>query len=669
MLRRPFFALCLVFVLNAACDSDPSSPTDVSEENDVVAPSDVTTESDNGVAIDTTPSVDVTPGSVRYLYDPGKNAQPTFPDDYYTEDDPSTGTGLKVTMTSELLPWLDGLDSLFRTMYDRLNALDGWGTNAAVVLNFDGPLAPLPQGEEATRTSNAVMMVELGPDGPVRVPFVPELTSDHGVLLWPMFPLRPKTRHGVVVTRELTAEDGSQIERSEAMDQLLTGESDNPRLGGLAHRYTELLEAVDVAPEDVAAAVVFTTQSVVDEDVAIAADIASRDFSWSTPPVCEVVDHGMRRCEGATMLNTYRDENLIVAGTTPASAYEIKVTVWLPDLDAVEPTDGPWPGIVYGHGLVHERGQGKGVARFVVPEGAVMAAIDAPGHGEHPTAPEDLDLAMFTFFAADINTSPVTIDPGIMRDNLREAAFDKLQLLRLLEANPDIDGDGTDDIDTTRFGYMGESFGGIMSIEAAALQGRFEMLALQLAGGRVATMFKDARRFGLFVQMMTPVGGTVSDVKRLFPVLQTVVERGDPANYAPHILGERLPGAGDLHPHMLLQLVVDDDTIPEVANRALTRALGLPHVPPRPLPYDGVPVADPTPLSLNVLDSSRTAGFFQYDRITRDAGDPIEAASHDYMPGSEEAELQYDHFLDLWLDPTTEPEIINPYEVLGTPEL
>ena len=676
-LSLPLCFLLPLFLL--ACDGDGGSAADGAGEPDAGVAVDTPVGTDTGepvdlgaaedVGEDVLAGEDIETGPVSYVYAPGGEAMPTFPDDYYTVEDATTGTGLQVVMTAETLPWLDSLDSLFRTIYDGLNELDGWGTNAAVVLHFDGPIAALPEGEEETRTNGAVMMVALGEDGPERVPFVPELTTDGSVLLWPMFPLQPKTRHGVVITRELTAADGSAISRPAVMTELLEGEPEDPRLAALAPRYAELLAALDLEPSEVVGALVFTTQSVVDESVAIAADIAARDYSWSTAPVCEAVSNGMRRCEGAAMFQTYRGEDLIVAGTTPVAAREIKVSVWLPDLSVVTPSSAPWPGIVYGHGLVHERGQAKGVARFVVPDGAVVAAIDAPGHGEHPTAPEDESLAMFEFFAANVDTSPLTIDPLRMRDNFRESTYDKLQLLRLLEQNPDIDGDGSDDIDTSRFGYMGESFGGIMSIETAALQGRFEVLGLQLGGARVATMIKEARRFGIFVLMMVPMGGSEDDVLRLFPVLQTVIERGDPANYASYILGDRLPGAGELHPHLLLQLVVDDDTIPEVACRALTRALGLPHVPPRPVPYDGVPLSDEAPVSLNLLDGSRTAGFFQFDRIRRSAGDDIEAASHDYMPSSEEGELQFEHFMDGWLDPATEPEIVDPYVLLETPPL
>ncbi len=682
-----FLLACVWFLLSAlvvtsGCDSVGDDLTDTRAPVADVAPAD--TQAD--AAPDMNGDVEHLPGDtstdhppdtvgdaedapVRYLYDPvGGRGLTTFPDDYYTEVDASTVTGLRVALSPALAPWWDDLDTLSRAFYESLNELDGWGTNAAVVLHFDGAVGDLPEGERATLQSEAVMMIELGPEGPRRVPFVVELTPDHSVLLWPMFPLRPSTRHGVVVTKALTAADMTPLASAPALEELLAGESDDERLAALAPRYAELLEAAAVNADDVVAAVVFTTQSVVEESVAIAADIATREVVWAAPPACEP-EGEIRRCEGTATFHSYRDEQLVLAGTTPARTYEIGVSIWLPDPATPDLPDRPWPTLIYGHGLVHERGQARSDARRLVPRGTVIAAIDAPGHGKHPTAPEDESLAMFAFFAADLEANPLSMDPVIIRDNFREAAYDKLQLLRLLETHRDIDGDGVEEVDVERFGYIGESFGGIMSIEPAALQDRFDVMGLQLGGARVATMLKEARRFAIFVPMITPRGVSRHVVTRLFPVLQTAVERGDPANYAAHVLGERLPGAGSRKPHVLLQLVIDDDTIPEVANRALTRALGLPHVEPRVEAYDGVPVGDAPPVALNILDGERTAGFFQYDRITRREGEAPEVASHDFTPSSLEGRLQFMHFMLGWLDPDESAEIIDPYHELSTPPL
>ena len=158
----------------------------------------------------------------------------------------------------------------------------------------------------------------------------------------------------------------------------------------------------------------------------------------------------------------------------------------------------------------------------------------------------------------------------------------------------------------------------------------------------------------------------MADVRRFYPVVQTAVEPGDASNYASHVLGDRLPGAGTASPHLMIQLVIDDATIPDSSSRSLVRALDLPHVPPVIESAGLVGVAGPAPVSANLLGGAVTGGFFQYDRITHDEGEAPKKATHDYTPSSREAELQLEHFLQTWLSPGP-PEILDPYEELGTP--
>jgi len=67
----------------------------------------------------------------------------------------------------------------------------------------------------------------------------------------------------------------------------------------------------------------------------------------------------------------------------------------------------------------------------------------------------------------------------------------------------------------------------------------------------------------------------------------------------------------------------------------------------------------------NEEDGTVTAAYFQFDRVGVTNPRP---ATHAGVPFSEEGRLQATHFFDTWLDGGA-PEIIDPYEVLGTPEL
>ena len=146
--------------------------------------------------------------------------------------------------------------------------------------------------------------------------------------------------------------------------------------------------------------------------------------------------------------------------------------------------------------------------------------------------------------------------------------------------------------------------------------------------------------------------------------MQSFVDSGDPATFAPTIFRDRPMDRGH-PPHVLLAVAVTDDTVPPSAGKALARALTAPHLEPIVEAVDGLEQA-PTPASGNSASGSLTTGFFQFDRITR--GDHVEAASHSRMPISPEGLLQIRRFFTP-VKTGGLPEIVDPYELLETPRL
>ncbi|MGM0578911.1 MAG: hypothetical protein ACQEXJ_24525 [Myxococcota bacterium] len=668
MLRR--LAPALLLVLLPACDdsgegADSAIDTITDAAGDAPGKDAGADASDAGPdvapdAADTAPDQGDAPAPIEgtsQVYDPLHDDRvTTFPDDLWTAEDPDGLTGVRVSLDRDL-PWFEALDDITRDVWEDLETLDGWGTTAAVFLSFDGPVGELPEGEE-TATSGPVHLLELGPDGPRRVPFLVERTPDHSILLSPMEPLRPRTRHGVVVTSDLLDANGEPISPSPTLRAILDGTAGDPRLQRMTPRYEALLEAAGVDAGDVVAATVFTTQSIVEQSSAIAADIASRSFAWTAGPDC-APEADMVKCTGTFEAGNYRDADGVVAGDEPVSTYELDAVVWLP-----AEGEGPWPVALFGHGLVHDKGVAKRMAAQTTPMGIAVVAIDAVAHGDHPDAPEDEAMTLFSFFA--VNPDPLAVDALRLRDNFRQSTYDTLQVLRLLEEHPDVDGDDGDDLDFSRLGYLGESFGGIMSVGPLALRSGFHYAGLQLGGGRVVYIVKDSERFGIFSQLLQTWVGSADRVARLWPLLQTVVERGDASNWAAYVIGERLPFAGDVEPHVLLQLVIDDETIPDVSSSSMARAMGLSHVPPVVESVPGVPTTTAPPVAANG-PGGLTLGFFQFDRITRGDG-TLEEATHDYTPSSDEGRLQLRHFLETWVAGEA-PEILDPYAELGTPPL
>ncbi len=74
----------------------------------------------------------------------------------------------------------------------------------------------------------------------------------------------------------------------------------------------------------------------------------------------------------------------------------------------------------------------------------------------------------------------------------------------------------------------------------------------------LGTYAENYRQLETLVRAMTPPGTTPGEIARIFPLIQTLIERGEAANYGPHVLHDRLPGAGDHPAHLLFNMAIED---------------------------------------------------------------------------------------------------------------
>ncbi len=588
-----------------------------------------------------------------YRYDPLNDTElTTFPDDFYTVDDPSQGTGVKVSTANA--PWRAGIVRAAAPVFADLDTLDGFGVSAGVVLRFTAPV-PAPESGPSTVDSGAIQLWALG-DTPHRVPFEVE-TTDGGatLILWPMVPLPQHTRAGVVVTQ--AAYPAGCADRAPVLSRLLDGSAGEPEFTRLVPRYAELLSAAGVQTDDVMAATVFTTQSVTAVSEAVAAHVADQAIDFAAPPTC-TAEANTLHCEATAELDDYRVGDTI-PDATPKAKYTVPFTIWLPK-DAA----GPMPLIVFGHGLGGSRDNASGLADAFCPQGFAVFAVDALGHGQHPTAPAGNDpLALISFLGMDVATQ--TIHAARIRDNLRQSSFDKMQLLHLLDRNPDLNGDGQVDLDMTRVAYWGVSLGGIMGSEPLALDHHYSAGILTVGGARLIPIVTQAPAFAQFRPFLQGFAGGANNLTRLAPVVQAVADGGDPAGYAPHVLSDRLPIGGERRPHVLQTMAIDDQIVFNPANRMLARALGLQVVPPVSQDVGVIETSGPAPVSANI--DGVTAGLFQYDRVRESPNSRPVAAAHDNAFGYEPIEQMF-NFLVTWRDAAA-PVIIDPYTELNTPPL
>ncbi|MEC7988256.1 MAG: hypothetical protein VX278_24025, partial [Myxococcota bacterium] len=344
-----------------------------------------------------------------------------------------------------------------------------------------------------------------------------------------------------------------------------------------------------------------------------------------------------------------------ILDTETQGEWSINIHLWLPLQQ-----DEPAPVVVYGHGINNTAEDGALIAQHVVPMGLAVVSADALFHGSHPTANPDAALPALNFLG--VNLSAFVFDTPNLRGSFGQSTAERLQMIRLLEQNPDVDGDGVEDLDMRTLIYHGFSLGGMMGPQLLATKPTFGAAALVAGGGNLPLFVTDTQVMqDYLLSLMEVLVGTRDDYDIIVPVIQAAVDESDPAIWARHILENRLDTADP--PDLLFPVSVIDGDVPPSAGQALARAFEIPHLSPISTTVSMLEEAE-GPLHAN-LESSATAAYFQLDRVSTDAG--IEAANHDNVAWNAETMWMITHFLQSYLDGRT--EIAEPYSALGTPPL
>jgi pimeloyl-ACP methyl ester carboxylesterase len=606
-------------------------------------------------------------GQTQWHYDPlGGEGIEAIPDDVHSVADEDSGTGRRVAFDPVHDAWLATQEEPVAAIYESLEGLEGWGVTAPIVIRFTGPLGEIPSWQTSTE-SGSIMLLRYDEAGVTRHPYEVQLIEKgSAAVIWPLGVLEPATEYALLVTSEQQDEQGVCVAASPTFEAMLEGTRTEPALQRATERLHAFISAAGLFPEEVAAGVTFTTQRTTDLSEAVAAHITTQPVNWSEPPSCEIdEDETLMRCERRFTAQDYRDAQGFMT-SSPVSPWELLVSVWMPTEG-----QGPFPTLLMGHGINSSRNMGHGVAKALSDLGVIVVAVDAIGHGDHPTNAEfEGFTGMMSFLGIDAEN--LRVDGRVLRDNLRQSTADRLQLLELLVSDGDLDGDGLDDVDEERMGYVGISLGGIMGSEILALSERLDVGVLITAAARMTSIFTYASNMAIMMDVMSSLAGSEVGAWQLISAIQGAIDPGDPMAYAPHVIGERLnPGAA---PHVLVTMAVNDPVVPNEGTRALAQGLGIEVMHPVVEDMGLAPMATiGQPVNGNLLGSQQptTGALFQFDRVT--SADSVIAADHDNMTYSPESVYQLRHFLSTWLHPETSvtgaPEIVDPYPIIGTPEL
>ncbi len=627
--RTRISALCLIALV--ACGDDDDTELDAGPNDTGVDASDA------GMDVDDPDAPSCTVG----LWDPDGTELHQWPDPSLLAEDSATGTGFRLDFNAT------GYDaSSFRgyapLFTEDLPDLDGFGSNAQAYFRFGRgfDVARVPTAE-ATESPDAGLGIVVLAETPYLQRVLTRTTDgDATLMLGPMEPLPEATWTAAFVTRALTEAAGGCLEPSPATQALL----DAP--DAQTQEAIDALIDLGVIAEanDLVALAVTPVQTLTDDSRAVAEDITTRDYVRETDPVC-TEEELFIRCETSFVAWDFRGTDGVLRrnpgdALDPVRQYELPITAWLP-----KEGTAPFPTIVWGSGLGSGREQGQRLATFAAPEGFATVAIDPVAHGEHPDVPEDEGTSVIAtvvrFFTIG-DQRERALEPLRMRDNFRQSSYDKLQLVRLLQAGLDANGDGEVDLDASRLSYLGVSLGGIMGVELLALSDAFGAGVLVVPGGRVSSIISESATFGPLIDLLRPPTVTDGDIDRFFPILQTILDRGDAGTYGPHVVFDRF-AAGE--PSILGGVVLDDATVPNAANYHLMRAMRLELMADELRPEPGIVRGPAIPVSANIFDGRSTAGFLQFD-VVRDRPDgEVEDASHDNVGDSEQGAFAWFDFL------------------------
>ncbi|MBL8179106.1 MAG: hypothetical protein JNK48_30805 [Bryobacterales bacterium] len=587
-------------------------------------------------------AVPVWGAGVKAMFDPAKPETGPFPTDYLTAPSTTAKTGKRVRMPAPAdctaapnacqEAWL-------------LNDFDGFHVHPRVRVRFSGAINPqtLRDGVYLVAREN-LTDEERGAQAPGAVVRLNQIVYDaknftaYGK---PDQAIDQHRRYLLAVTDAVKDEAGDAVEPDDAFAAC---RGDAP-----ADDYCKALgEAVKtVADTKLVAASLFTTMSAtawletardaLGNTAAAVTRPAGRSF-FRVNDLAEAVWQRQTRTAGALEdfplevsllqgsvlgigIGSYSSPNYLRADRTasaagePVSVEQVPFTAYLPF--AVKPEKG-FPVVIFGHGIGDHTFGGPAAANLgMVQVGIGVIAINAAGHGfgpggrilfretsgtrtEVPFAGRGADLDNNGRIESGEGCAAAPSTPFGLRDCLRQTTVDLMQLVRVLRAGLDVDGDGTADFDPERIYFAGQSLGSSYGTMFLAVEPAVTRAVLNSGGGstvdisRWSPAFRPqaAQNLGLrrpsllnrgadfeesYVLRNQPAKVVNDDaaiaIQNTLETLEWLQAEGDPLPYAVHLKVSPLKGVPEKT--VLWQYAWGDMTVPNPAQSALVRHAGM----------------------------------------------------------------------------------------------
>jgi hypothetical protein len=568
-----------------------------------------------------------------------------FPTNLLTVPDSTQVTGLRVH-----LPKPDcGARPSDCADVDVLNQLDGFNIQPRISIPLSGAIN-LSTVSKATVFLVAPDEHVVGPNQLVWEPAANMLYVESDEQL------DQSTNYLLVVTRGVHGTDGEPLDATTFRHDLNYGQTKNPAVK--AYRKA-LLKALPLAkaggadPSDIAAASLFTTQSITPISQKIRGQLQGGDANFvlgtdgerTVFPFSSVASVTWQRqvrtsqpgqfTTGGLFLPLLTGVGTIAFGSYSSPDYETAAKI-IPAVGTATGTPVPqgansvqfslfmpagarppggWPVAIFGHGFTDwKNGAPPVVAGRLALNGIASITINVVGHGGGPLGtytvgrtggqpPVTLPLGGRGIDqngdGAIDSTEGVNAAPPFTlisnRDGLRQTTIDLMQLVKVLEGGVDVDGDGADDLSTSRVYYAGQSFGGIYGTQLMGLEPDLRAGVLNVPGGpiveiaRLSPSFRGLVGFSLLsrtpslyntpmpnlgltnfhenipLRNLPPVSATPDET-----AIQQQIDRGEwaqqagnPAAYAPHVTAP-----------VIYQFARGDQTVPNPTTSAILRACG-----------------------------------------------------------------------------------------------